>query len=64
MYNYLLYIFKPLVREIIYLLSSFSSETVSLLRPLALLAANILRPFLDAILERNPCLLALFLLDG
>ena len=42
----------------------FSSETVNLYLPLALLAANTLLPFLVAILALKPCLLALFLLDG
>ncbi len=42
----------------------FSSETVNLYLPLALLAANTLLPFLVAILALNPCLLDLFLLDG
>jgi len=40
------------------------SDTVSLRRPLALLRASTFLPFLDAILDLNPCLLALFLLDG
>jgi hypothetical protein len=47
-----------------YLLSSLSSETVSLFLPLALRLANTLRPFLVAILALKPCLLALLRLDG
>lgn len=41
-----------------------SSETVSLLRPLALLDANTLRPFFVLILSLKPCLFFLFLLEG
>jgi hypothetical protein len=47
-----------------YFLSLFSSDTVSFLRPFALLLANTLRPFFVAILALNPCLLDRFLLDG
>ena len=47
-----------------YLLSSFSSETVKLLRPLALLVFKIFLPFFVAILALKPCLLTLFRLDG
>jgi hypothetical protein len=41
-----------------------SLETVSLLRPFFLRAFTIFLPFFVAILERNPCLLTLFLLEG
>jgi len=41
-----------------------SSETVNFFRPTALLLAKTRRPLAVDILERNPCLLALFLLDG
>lgn len=44
--------------------SLLSSETLSFTRPFALLRANTLRPFLEAILLLNPCLLERFLLDG
>ena len=47
-----------------YLLPLTSSETVNLARPLALRLARTLRPFLDAILSRNPCLLSLLRLCG
>ena len=47
-----------------YFLSALSSDTVSFFLPFALLDANTLRPFAEAILLRNPCLLLLFLLDG
>ncbi len=47
-----------------YRLSSFSSDTVNFLRPLARLVAKTLRPFFVAILDLNPCLFVLFLLDG
>jgi|GEM_PF-968380 len=47
-----------------YFLNGISSETVSLLRPAALLRAKTFRPFLDAIRSRNPCLLIRFFLDG
>lgn len=60
--HYLLVYYCP--KKGIYLLSRFSSETVNFLRPLALLCASTLRPFLVAILALKPCLLALFLLDG
>ena len=40
------------------------SETVSRFLPLALLELRTLRPLASAILARNPCLLAFFLLDG
>jgi hypothetical protein len=42
----------------------FSSDTVNFFLPLALRAANTLRPFADAILSRKPCLFFLFLTDG
>lgn len=42
----------------------YSSETVSLARPLARREANTLRPLAVAILERKPCLFFLFLLEG
>jgi hypothetical protein len=42
----------------------FSSEVVSLVRPLARRAANTRRPFADDILKRKPCLLVLFLCEG
>ena len=41
-----------------------SSETVNLALPFALLLARTFLPFLVAILDLNPCLLTLFLLDG
>jgi hypothetical protein len=47
-----------------YLLSSLSSETVKLFRPLALLAFKIFLPFFVAIRALKPCLLTLFRLDG
>jgi hypothetical protein len=47
-----------------YFLSALSSDTVSFFLPFALRAASTLRPFAEAILLRNPCLLLLFLLDG
>ncbi len=42
----------------------YSSATVSLALPLALRAANTFLPFFVAMRERNPCLFALFLLEG
>lgn len=42
----------------------YSSDTVNLALPFARRAANTLRPLAVAILERNPCLFFLFLLDG
>lgn len=42
----------------------FSSDTVSLYLPRALLLANTRRPFLVAILDLKPCLLTLFLFEG
>lgn len=42
----------------------FSSDTVNLYRPLALLFAKTLLPFLVAILDLKPCLLTLFLFEG
>ena len=47
-----------------YSLSNFSSDTVNFFLPLALLAANTLRPFAVAMRSRKPCLFFLFLLDG
>ena len=47
-----------------YSLSNFSSETVSFFLPLALLAANTLRPLAVAIRSRKPCLFFLFLFEG
>jgi hypothetical protein len=47
-----------------YRLSIISSETLSLLRPLALRAAIVFLPLADDILFLNPCLFLLFLLDG
>jgi len=47
-----------------YPLRGISSETVSLLRPLALLAANTLLPLAVSILERKPCLFFLLRFDG
>jgi len=44
--------------------SNYSSLTESFLRPLALLLASTVRPFLVAILARKPCLFTLFLLLG
>lgn len=41
-----------------------SSDTVNLPLPFALREANTLRPLAVAILERNPCLFILFLLEG
>jgi hypothetical protein len=43
---------------------SFSSETVSFLRPFFLRAASTFLPLAVAIRLRNPCLLVLFLRDG
>ena len=48
-------------RDDIYALCNFSSETVSFFLPFALRAANTRRPFLVAILSRNPCLFLRFL---
>ena len=42
----------------------YSSDTVSFALPFARRAANTRRPLAVAILERNPCLFFLFLLDG
>jgi hypothetical protein len=42
----------------------YSSDTESLLRPLALLRASTFLPFLVAILDLNPCLFLRFLFDG
>lgn len=42
----------------------YSSETVNLVLPFARRAANTLRPFAVAILERKPCLFFLFRLEG
>lgn len=42
----------------------YSSETVNLALPFARRAANTLRPFAVAILERKPCLFFLFRLEG
>ena len=47
-----------------YFLKTASSDTVNFFLPLARRAANTLRPFAVAILSRNPCLFALFLLEG
>jgi len=47
-----------------YSLSNFSSETVNFFLPLALLAANTLRPLASAIRARKPCLLFLLRFDG
>jgi hypothetical protein len=47
-----------------YTLCLGSSDTVIFFLPLALLAAKTLRPFADAILDLNPCLFFLFLLEG
>jgi hypothetical protein len=47
-----------------YSLSNFSSETVNFFLPLALLAANTLRPFAVAMRSRKPCLFFLFLFEG
>ena len=47
-----------------YPFTAILSETVSLLRPLALLRANILRPALLDMRSRNPCLFFLFLFEG
>jgi len=47
-----------------YTLCLASSETVSRLRPFALLDARTLRPLAVAILSRKPCLFFLFLFDG
>lgn len=53
---------SELIRQ--YYFALLSSDTVNLNLPLALLAARTLLPFLVAILDLKPCLLALFLLDG
>jgi len=45
-------------------LSLSSDETVSFFLPFALREANTLLPFAVDILSLNPCLLALFLLEG
>lgn len=55
---------KKLTTSDQYYFAFFSSDTVNLYLPLALLAASTLLPFLVAILDLKPCLLALFLLDG
>ena len=47
-----------------YDLCDLSSETVSFLRPLALLLASTARPFLELMRLLNPCLLALLRRDG
>ncbi len=47
-----------------YALCLFSLETVSFLRPLALLDAKTLRPLAVAILALKPCLFLLFLFEG
>jgi hypothetical protein len=47
-----------------YDLCLFSSDTVRRVLPLALRAANTLRPFGVDILSRKPCLFLLFLFDG
>jgi len=48
----------------IYPLRRSSSETVSFFLPRARRLARTLRPLAVAILERKPCLLALFLFEG
>ena len=47
-----------------YRLCSLLSETLMLLRPFLRRAAKTARPVADAIRERKPCLLRLFLLEG
>jgi hypothetical protein len=47
-----------------YALCLISSETVSFLRPFALLAASTFLPFAVDILSLKPCLFFLFLFDG
>ncbi len=42
----------------------YSSDTLSFFLPLARREANTRRPLAVAILERNPCLFFLFLLEG
>ncbi len=54
---------KFLAFEIGYL-TPFSSETVNLYLPRALLLANTRLPFLVDILDLKPCLFTLFLLEG
>jgi hypothetical protein len=44
--------------------NTMSSDTVSLCLPFALLAANTLLPFLEAILFLKPCLFTLLRRDG
>jgi len=52
------------LNEYFYRLSRFSSETVSRLRPLALLLAKTRLPFAVAMRDLNPCLLTRFLFEG
>jgi hypothetical protein len=56
--------FQPIQLLPDYFLCVDSSDTDSFFLPLALLEPKTLRPFADAILDLNPCLLLLFLLEG
>lgn len=59
---------KPLLSLFVFTIRNnyplYSSETVNLALPFARRAANTRRPLAVCILERNPCLFFLFLLDG
>ena len=52
------------LKHLNYALCLFSLETLSFLRPLALLDAKTLRPLAVAILALKPCLFLLFLFEG